>query len=216
MRAVQATVPPGSCASPTRTRAGCDSRKRASSARARGRPRPSAASCTARSTSATGGRTATRSPPAGRCSPCSTPAWIEHRFGIRPIPATAASSRRTGGIVRADALAALAAGVEVRERLRVAPIDEDGDGVTAGGLRARVAVAYRRSLGATARRCRRDADSRDRLVLRPRRARPLGDRHDHRRILRLRAPGLSGRRAEGGAASVRSSRRPRRGSPLRP
>ena len=66
---------------------------------------------------------------------------IEHRFGIRADPGDRGLFQKDGGIVQADeALVALAAGVEVRERLRVSSVDEDGDGVTAGGLRARVAV----------------------------------------------------------------------------
>ena len=66
---------------------------------------------------------------------------IEHRFGIRADPGDHGLFQADGGIVRADAaLAALADGVEVRERVRVTSVDEDGDGVTAGGLRARVAV----------------------------------------------------------------------------
>ena len=118
---------------------------------------------------------------------------IEHRFGIRADPGDRGLFQADGGIVRADAaLAALAAGVEVRERVRVAPIDEDGDGVTAGGLRARVAVVTAGAWAPELVGCRRDADRRDRLVLRPRRAGALGDRHDHRRILRLRAPGRPG------------------------
>jgi sarcosine oxidase len=66
---------------------------------------------------------------------------IEHRFGIRTDPGDRGLFQADGGIIRADeALAALADGVEVRERVRVDSIDEDGDGVGAGGLRARVAV----------------------------------------------------------------------------
>jgi sarcosine oxidase len=66
---------------------------------------------------------------------------IEHRFGIRADPGDRGLFQADGGIVNADeALVALADGVEVRERLRVNSVDEDGDGVTAGGLRARVAV----------------------------------------------------------------------------
>jgi sarcosine oxidase len=66
---------------------------------------------------------------------------IEHRFGIRADPGDRGLFQADGGIVRADeALAALADGVEVRERVRVQSVDEHGDGVAAGGLRARVAV----------------------------------------------------------------------------
>ena len=66
---------------------------------------------------------------------------IEHRFGIRTDPGDRGLFQADGGIIRADeALAALADGVEMRERVRVDSIDEDGDGVAAGGLRARVAV----------------------------------------------------------------------------
>ena len=70
---------------------------------------------------------------------------IERRFPIR------AGSERglfqaDGGIIRADrAVAALAAGAaaagaQLRERHRVDAVEEDGDGVTAGGIRARAAV----------------------------------------------------------------------------
>jgi sarcosine oxidase len=66
---------------------------------------------------------------------------IEHRFGIRTDPGDRGLFQAEGGIIRADeALAALADGVEVREHVRVDSIDEDGDGIGAGGLRARVAV----------------------------------------------------------------------------
>jgi sarcosine oxidase len=66
---------------------------------------------------------------------------IEHRFGIRADAGDRGLFQADGGIVRADeALAALADGVEVGERVKVKAVDEDGDGVTAGGLRARVAV----------------------------------------------------------------------------
>ena len=66
---------------------------------------------------------------------------IEHRFGIRADPGDHGLFQAEGGIIRADeALAALADGVEVRERVRVDSIDEDVDGVAAGDLRARVAV----------------------------------------------------------------------------
>jgi sarcosine oxidase len=66
---------------------------------------------------------------------------IEHRFGIRADPGDRGLFQADGGIIRADeALAALAEGADVHERVRVTSVDEDGDGVTAGGLRARVAV----------------------------------------------------------------------------
>jgi sarcosine oxidase len=66
---------------------------------------------------------------------------IEHRFGIRADPGDRGLFQADGGIIHADeALAALADGLGVRERVRVQSVDEDGDGVTAGGVRARVAV----------------------------------------------------------------------------
>jgi sarcosine oxidase len=66
---------------------------------------------------------------------------IEHRFGIRADPGDQGLYQADGGIVRADeAVAAVADGLEIRERVRVESVDEDGDGVTAGGVRARVAV----------------------------------------------------------------------------
>ena len=66
---------------------------------------------------------------------------IEHRFGIRADPGDRGLFQADGGIIRADeALAALADGVELREGVRVASVGEDGDGVTAGDVRARAAV----------------------------------------------------------------------------
>ena len=66
---------------------------------------------------------------------------IERRFPIRVEPGSRGLFQADGGIVRADAaVAALAEGVEVRERHRVDAVAEDGNGVSAGGLRARVAV----------------------------------------------------------------------------
>lgn len=66
---------------------------------------------------------------------------IERRFPIRAEPGSRALFQADGGILRADAaVAALAEGVEVRERHRVDAVADDGDGVNAGGLRARVAV----------------------------------------------------------------------------
>ena len=66
---------------------------------------------------------------------------IERRFPIHAEPGSRGLFQGDGGIVRADAaLAALAEGVELREGHRVDAVEEDGDGVSAGGLRARVAV----------------------------------------------------------------------------
>jgi sarcosine oxidase len=66
---------------------------------------------------------------------------IEQRFGIRADPGGRGLFQADGGIVHADeAVAAFADGLEVRERVRVETVDEDGDGVTAGGVRAQVAV----------------------------------------------------------------------------
>ena len=66
---------------------------------------------------------------------------IERRFSIRADPGSSGLYQADGGIVYADkATAALAAGLEVRERHRVDAVEEDGDGVTAGGIRARAAV----------------------------------------------------------------------------
>ena len=66
---------------------------------------------------------------------------IEHRFGIRADPGDRGFFQADGGIVLADeALAALADGLEVRERMRVDSVDEDAEGVAAGGVRARIAV----------------------------------------------------------------------------
>ena len=66
---------------------------------------------------------------------------IEQRFGIRAEPGESGLFQADGGIVHADeAVAAFADGLEVREHVRVETVEEDGDGVTAGGVRARVAV----------------------------------------------------------------------------
>ena len=66
---------------------------------------------------------------------------IEQRFGIRADSGERGLFQADGGIVRADdAVAAFADGLEVREHIRVETVDEDGDGVSAGGVRARVAV----------------------------------------------------------------------------
>jgi sarcosine oxidase len=73
-------------------------------------------------------------------------AEIGRRFGIRAEPGERGLFQPDGGIVYADlALRALlasaaAAGADVREGIRVEPVEEDGDGVAAGGLRARVVV----------------------------------------------------------------------------
>ena len=66
---------------------------------------------------------------------------IERRFPIRAEAGSSGLFQADGGIVFADrALAALADGLEIRERHRLDAIEEDGDGVTAGGIRARAAV----------------------------------------------------------------------------
>lgn len=71
---------------------------------------------------------------------------IGRRFPIRIEPGGSGLFQADGGIVFAEmALQALlasaaAAGAHVRERLRVDAVEEDGEGVVAGGVRARVAV----------------------------------------------------------------------------
>ena len=66
---------------------------------------------------------------------------IEHRFGIRADPGDRGLYQADGGIIVADAaVEALGAGLEVREGCRVEAVEEDDDGVSAGGVRARVAV----------------------------------------------------------------------------
>jgi len=66
---------------------------------------------------------------------------IERRFPIRAEAGSRGLFQADGGIVFADrAMAALADGLALRERHRVDAIEEDGDGVTAGGIRARAAV----------------------------------------------------------------------------
>ena len=73
-------------------------------------------------------------------------AEIGRRFPIRAEPGERGLFQADGGILFADlALQALrasaeAAGADVRERLPVDSVEEDGDGVVAGGVRARVAV----------------------------------------------------------------------------
>ena len=73
-------------------------------------------------------------------------AEIERRFPIRIEPGESGLFQADGGIVLADlALQALlasaaAAGAHIREQLRVDSVEEDGDGVRAGAVRARVAV----------------------------------------------------------------------------
>ena len=66
---------------------------------------------------------------------------IEHRFGIRADPGDHGLFQADGGIIVADAaVEALGAGLEVREGRRVEGLEEDDDGVSAGGVRARAAV----------------------------------------------------------------------------
>ena len=66
---------------------------------------------------------------------------IEHRFGIRADPGDRGLFQADGGIIVADAaLEALAAGLDVRDRVRVEVVEETDDGVSAGGVRARAAV----------------------------------------------------------------------------
>ena len=68
-------------------------------------------------------------------------AEIERRFPVKAALGETALFQADGGIVFADkAMSALAAGLTIREGERVDSIEEDGDGVTAGGIRARAAV----------------------------------------------------------------------------
>ena len=73
-------------------------------------------------------------------------AELERRFPLRIEPGSQGLYQRDGGIIRAekalDALAASAqaAGAQLRERQRVEAIEEDADGVTVGGVRARACV----------------------------------------------------------------------------
>ncbi len=73
-------------------------------------------------------------------------AEIERRFPIRTERGESGLFQADGGIIFADvALQALlasaeASGANVREQTRVASVEEDGDGVVAGEVRARVAV----------------------------------------------------------------------------
>jgi len=73
-------------------------------------------------------------------------AEIERRFPVRVSPGEGGLFQADGGIIFADlALQALlasaaAAGAQLREGLRVDSVVEDGDGIVAGGLRARAAV----------------------------------------------------------------------------
>lgn len=68
-------------------------------------------------------------------------AEIERRFAIRVDAGDRGLFQADGGIVAADAaVRALADAIPVREQLRVEAIEETADGVTAGGIRARVAI----------------------------------------------------------------------------
>ena len=73
-------------------------------------------------------------------------AEIERRFPMRLEPGETGLFQPDGGIVFADLAvqamleSAVTAGVEVREHTRVDPVVEDGGGVLAGGVRARVAI----------------------------------------------------------------------------
>ena len=73
-------------------------------------------------------------------------AEIERRFPMRVEPGEIGLFQADGGIIFSDlALQALrasaeAAGAQIREDLRVESVEEDGDGVVAAGVRARVAV----------------------------------------------------------------------------
>ncbi len=68
-------------------------------------------------------------------------AEIERRFPIRADGGSRGLFQADGGIVAADAaLRALAEGVPIREQVRVKEIEETVDGVSVGGMRARVAV----------------------------------------------------------------------------
>ena len=71
---------------------------------------------------------------------------IQRRFPIRVEPGESGLFQPDGGIVFADLAvqalleSAVTAGARVREQLRVGSVEEDGDGVVVGGVRARVAV----------------------------------------------------------------------------
>ena len=71
---------------------------------------------------------------------------LGRRFPLRIEPGSRALYQRDGGIIRADAAvgalaaSAAAAGAQIRERQRVESGEEEGDGVTAGGMRARACV----------------------------------------------------------------------------
>ena len=66
---------------------------------------------------------------------------IEHRFGIQTGPGDHGLYRRTAAPIVTDAaVEALGARLEVREGCRVEAVEQDDDGVGAGGVRARVAV----------------------------------------------------------------------------
>jgi sarcosine oxidase len=73
-------------------------------------------------------------------------AEIERRFPMRVEPGETGLFQQDGGIVFADLAmqallaSAVTAGADVREGLRVDSVAEDGDGVTVGDVRARVAV----------------------------------------------------------------------------
>jgi sarcosine oxidase len=73
-------------------------------------------------------------------------AEIERRFPVRVEPGETGLFQADGGIVFADLAqqallaSAVAAGARLREQVRVDSVDEAGDGVVAGDVRARVAV----------------------------------------------------------------------------
>ena len=137
---------------------------------------------------------------------------IEHRFGIRADPGDRGLYQADGGIIVADAaVEALGAGLEVREGCRVEAVEEDDDGVSAGGVRARVAVVTAGAWAPALAGVDAIADRRDGLVLQPRPPGAVGDRYDGRREVRLRARGHADRRAQGGPAPDRPPHRPRRG-----
>ena len=150
-------------------------------------------SCTGRSISATGSRTARRWSRAGSRSRCSTRPRSGAGSGSVSRQARAGSSRRTAGSsVRTWRCRRCSSrrGPPVRRCERACAIDSveaDGDLVSLGGLQRPLRRRDRRRLGTRARRRRRDPDARDGVVLRARRAGALGDRREGRRGTALRA-----------------------------
>ena len=141
---------------------------------------------------------------------------IEQRFGIRADPGERGLFQADGGIVRADEARR---GARRRPRGARARPRRDGRRGRRRRHRRRRARARRRRhrgrLGAGAGGRGRDSDGGDRLLLRPRPAGAVRDRHDDGRPPRLR-PRFARRLTEGGPPSIGTPGGPRRDRRPRP